>query len=139
LNVSDETWDDLPVAEPRVPGRAEITAGLTPAQTTAAAHDGAILVLAGAGIGKTRTLIVGVALRIAEQGVRPNRILCVTFTNKAAAETKERIVTMPAGYELPSWVGTFHALAPGSFGPSGRWASCGRAPTSSTRTTASGW
>lgn len=56
LSFSDESWDDVPAAESRMPGRAEITAGLTPAQAAAAAHDGAILVLAGAGTGKTRTL-----------------------------------------------------------------------------------
>lgn len=110
LNYSEESWDVLPSSEPGLASRAEITAGLTPAQAAAAAHDGAILVLAGAGTGKTRTLTAGVALRIAEHGIRPNRILCVTFTNKAAAEMKERIATMLAGYELPSWVGTFHGL-----------------------------
>lgn len=110
LNFSNDTWDEFPQTAQRVPDRAEITAGLTPAQARAAAHDGAILVLAGAGTGKTRTLTAGVALRIAEQGIRPSRILCVTFTNKAAAEMKERIAAMLAGFELPSWVGTFHGL-----------------------------
>ena len=111
FNLSDEAWGDYPeTAAPALPSRAEITAGLTPAQAAAAAHDGAILVLAGAGTGKTKTLTAGVALRIAEQGIRPDRILCVTFTNKAAAEMKDRIGRILAGFELPRWVGTFHDL-----------------------------
>ena len=90
---------------------AAILAGLTPAQTEAATHDGAILVLAGAGTGKTRTLISAVAWRIARQGIAPNRILAVTFTNKAASEMTARLRAMLAGQSLPSWVGTFHGLA----------------------------
>ena len=111
FNLSDEAWGDYPeTAAPILPSRAAITAGLTAAQAAAAAHDGAILVLAGAGTGKTKTLTAGVALRIAEQGIHPSRILCVTFTNKAAAEMKGRIAAMLAGCELPGWVGTFHGL-----------------------------
>ena len=69
FNLSDEAWGDYPeTAAPILPSRAAITAGLTPAQAAAAAHDGAILVLAGAGTGKTLT--AGVALRIAEQGIQ---------------------------------------------------------------------
>jgi DNA helicase-2/ATP-dependent DNA helicase PcrA len=63
-----------------------ILAGLTPPQAEAAMHDGAILVLAGAGTGKTRTLTSAVAWRIACHGIPPNRVLTVTFTNKAARE-----------------------------------------------------
>ena len=66
--------------------------------------------LAGAGTGKTRTLTAGMALRIAEQGIRPDRVLCVTFTNKAAIEVEDRIGRMLAGCKVPRWVGIFHGL-----------------------------
>jgi DNA helicase II / ATP-dependent DNA helicase PcrA len=87
-----------------------ILAGLTPGQVEAAALTGAVLVLAGAGTGKTRTLTAGVAARIAARGIPPSRILAVTFTNKAAKEMADRIRTMLAGEAVPSWVGTFHGL-----------------------------
>ncbi len=72
--------------------------------------EGAVLVLAGAGTGKTRTLTAGVAARVAVRGIPPSRILAVTFTNKAAKEMADRIRTMLAGVAVPSWVGTFHGL-----------------------------
>lgn len=111
FNPSDDPWPyEDEITLPRLPTPATIMAGLTPAQADAAAHDGPILVLAGAGTGKTRTLTAGVALRIAELGIVPNRILCVTFTNKAAAEMKQRIAAMLMGSPVPSWIGTFHGL-----------------------------
>ena len=85
-------------------------AGLTPTQAGAAMLEGAVLVLAGAGTGKTRTLTAGVAARIAVRGIPPSRILAVTFTNKAAKEMADRIRAMLAGVAVPSWVGTFHGL-----------------------------
>jgi len=66
-------------------------AGLTGMQARAAAQYGAVLVLAGASTGKTRTLTAAVAHRIAEAGIAPGRLLAVTFTNKAAREMAERI------------------------------------------------
>jgi ATP-dependent exoDNAse (exonuclease V) beta subunit len=69
----------------------DVLAGLTRAQATAAALSGPVLVLAGAGTGKTKTLIAGIAHRIARRGIPPARILAVTFTNKAAAEMTGRI------------------------------------------------
>ena len=69
-----------------------------------------VLVLAGAGTGKTKTLTAGVALRIAERGIPAQRILAVTFTNKAAGEMRERIVALLGGQAAPSWIGTFHGL-----------------------------
>ncbi len=88
-----------------------ILAGLTPPQAEAAMHDGAILVLAGAGTGKTRTLTSAVAWRIARHGIPPNRVLAVTFTNKAAREMTDRIRGMLAGQAVQTWTGTFHGLA----------------------------
>ena len=85
--------------------------GLNPEQLEATAHfEGPLLVLAGAGSGKTRVLTARVCHLIREHGVPPDRILAVTFTNKAAGEMRERITrlleTEPAGM----WVGTFHSV-----------------------------
>ena len=90
--------------------RRAVLAGLTPAQAEAATLEGAVLVLAGAGTGKTRTLTAGVAWRIAARGFDADRILAVTFTNKAAKEMADRIRTILAGQRAPSWIGTFHGL-----------------------------
>lgn len=84
-------------------------AGLTPAQREAAGQAGAVVVLAGAGTGKTRTLVAGIVDRIVRRGMAPHRILAVTFTNKAAAEMKSRIATALGAERAPYWVGTFHA------------------------------
>lgn len=85
-----------------------ILEGLTPEQKEAVTHkDGPMLVVAGAGSGKTRVVTSRIAWLIA-QGVRPQQILAMTFTNKAAGEMKERV----AGFvgETPRWIGTFHSL-----------------------------
>ena len=91
--------------------RAAILAGLTPAQAEAATHDGPILVLAGAGTGKTRTLVAAAAWRIGVADVPAHRILAVTFTNKAANEMRERLTKL-IGKEKTSQLklGTFHSI-----------------------------
>jgi DNA helicase-2/ATP-dependent DNA helicase PcrA len=84
--------------------------GLTAAQAEAALQDGAVLVLAGAGTGKTKTLTAAVVHRIRDFGVKPDRILAVTFTNKAAGEMTGRIRAALGGDASPGWLGTFHGL-----------------------------
>jgi len=88
----------------------DVLTGLTVDQATAAALPGAVLVLAGAGTGKTKTLTAGVAHRIAVRGIPASRILAVTFTNKAAAAMLSRIRATLGEGSAPGWVGTFHGL-----------------------------
>jgi DNA helicase-2/ATP-dependent DNA helicase PcrA len=84
--------------------------GLTANQLQAVTTDGPVLVLAGAGTGKTRTLTAAVARRIMVSGVDPARIMAVTFTNKAAKEMSDRIQATLGMMTGPRWVGTFHGL-----------------------------
>src|ERR1700721_2073209 len=75
------------------------------------ATDGPVLVLAGAGTGKTRVLTARLVHLLETQKALPGQILGVTFTNKAAAEIRERIGTM-IGRSVEGWfLGTFHSLA----------------------------
>src|ERR1700683_4990145 len=83
---------------------------LTPAQRAAAIQSGPVLVIAGAGTGKTKTLTAAVAHRIAACGMPANRVLAVTFTNKAAAEMTGRIRMALGDGAAPHWTGTFHGL-----------------------------
>ena len=86
----------------------DLLAGLNEPQRQAVLHDGGpLLLLAGAGSGKTRALTHRVAYLIRERGVPPWRIMAVTFTNKAAAEMRERLELLVEGE--PPWVATFHA------------------------------
>jgi DNA helicase-2/ATP-dependent DNA helicase PcrA len=85
--------------------------GLNPAQREAVAHDdGPMLVLAGAGSGKTRVLTTRIARLIGVRHVAPHEILAVTFTNKAAGEMKTRIARQLGHEPKGMWCGTFHAL-----------------------------
>ncbi|MGE5542488.1 MAG: ATP-dependent helicase [Bacillota bacterium] len=83
--------------------------GLNPQQKEAAVHlSGPVLVLAGAGSGKTRVLTHRFAYLVST-GIDPSRILAITFTNKAADEMRTRLRGMIAGLPKDSWVSTFHS------------------------------
>ncbi len=86
--------------------------GLNPAQKEAVQQlDGPLLVLSGAGTGKTRVLTARLAELVATGTAKPWNILAVTFTNKAAREMKTRVVNMVGPMAEQAWLGTFHALA----------------------------
>ena len=93
------------------PGHASaLHATLNPAQREAVIHgDGPLLVLAGAGSGKTRVLTLRIARLIQDRGVDPSQILAVTFTNKAAGEMRDRLATLLGGQPAGMWAGTFHS------------------------------
>ncbi len=87
----------------------DLLANLNPPQQEAVRHgDGPLLILAGAGSGKTRALTRRIAWLIREHGVTPRQILAVTFTNKAAAEMRERVEAL-LGTAEGLWVSTFHS------------------------------
>ena len=82
---------------------------LNPQQREAALHkDGPLLILAGAGSGKTATMTQRIARLVKEEGVSPYNILAVTFTNKAAGEMRERVENLVGHVDM--WIMTFHAV-----------------------------
>ncbi len=88
------------------------TTGLNPAQTAAVTSDAQhLLVLAGAGSGKTRVLTTRIAWFCQEHGLSPWSVLAVTFTNKAAAEMRHRLESLLGMPAQALWIGTFHGLA----------------------------
>jgi len=99
------------VSEEPQEGRAEHLAGLNPEQLAAVtAPDGPLLVLAGAGTGKTRVLTCRLAHLLIEGRVRAGEVLAVTFTNKAAREMGERVERLIGRSIQGMWLGTFHAM-----------------------------
>ncbi len=88
-----------------------VLAGLNPVQREAAsAPDGPILVVAGAGSGKTRVLTHRIAFLVAEQRVSPFGLAAITFTNKAAGEMKSRVSELVGPVAQKMWVSTFHSM-----------------------------
>ncbi|HUE68144.1 MAG TPA: UvrD-helicase domain-containing protein [Candidatus Acidoferrum sp.] len=89
-----------------------LLANLNPPQQEAVTHgDGPLLIFAGAGSGKTRVLTARIGYLIASRRVWPDRLLAVTFTNKAAREMRSRVESLVGEQAKRMWVGTFHASA----------------------------
>ena len=89
----------------------ELLADLNPAQRAAVQHQGSpLLVVAGAGSGKTRVLTRRIAYLLVARGVHPGEVMAITFTNKAANEMRERVVDLCGRRANAMWVSTFHRM-----------------------------
>jgi DNA helicase-2/ATP-dependent DNA helicase PcrA len=116
IEIPTESGDPAP--EPRRPRRVRLAVDadkllddLNPAQRAAVEHAGSpLLIVAGAGSGKTRVLTYRIAHLLAHRGAQPGEILAITFTNKAAGEMKDRVAQLVGPRARAMWVSTFHSM-----------------------------
>ena len=95
---------------PTDPAITRLLDGLNPQQRAAVLHTGApLLIVAGAGSGKTAVLTRRIAYLLAARDVSPGQVLAITFTNKAAAEMRERVIDLVGPRATYMWVSTFHS------------------------------
>ena len=106
-------WDELPAHQPWASAEGDaddLIADLNPQQRAAVEHSGSpLLIVAGAGSGKTAVLTRRIAYLLRMRGVAPGQILAITFTNKAAAEMRDRVIDLVGSTATRMWVATFHS------------------------------
>jgi len=115
MEIPTESGESAPERRPRRVRLAvdpdKLLDDLNPAQRAAVEHSGSpLLIVAGAGSGKTRVLTYRIAHLLAHRGAQPGEILAITFTNKAAGEMKDRVAQLVGPRARAMWVSTFHSM-----------------------------